>query len=908
MISTTQKKLFLIVVALMLVLTLPGCKVAPKTSSGEGDIVFPQAKSISDPTWVEIQKAITRASTGREDALAFLIYNVTISKVEYSPDGNLALVWVEMVDKSTGEILPGEPSLVIGKKSADSTWSVVLPPDANYADELQAIPDSLLSADVKEQYMPGIQTPSKAGTVYTGYRLPWARGETIRLTGSIGHVFTYKSCPSTCLYAFDFANGTEFPIAAAKAGTVKYAEWRYEDGNTSNTNYLVIEDDTTTPTTFMVYYHLAKNSIPDNLRVAGAKVYQGEYIAKANDTGASTGNHLHFHVHTNAGSVWGTSVDIVFDEVSINGGRPRLCTEAAAYPAYGSQCMPGDRYVSANGNNESPTGGLTLPANGEVITSPTLSVSGWMTDDFLVKSGQLFYKTTGSWTAVGDPITNTKFTSSINLCNAGIPNGKFQLSLQATDSGGATSSLDSAAITLDKEYSCTNEAPVCTVGEMQAGLFSAPNYQGSCQVLEVGDYPDMSALTVGDNAARSVELGSNVSLVLYSETNFGGTQELLQNGDSDLQNNGVGYGVSSVQVVSKITPPVAPTLTLPTEATSEDSVTLDWTTEDGVSTRATLTGPNSYSQSLDWQTGGEWAVGLLAAGDYTLTIEAKNLAGNTTVSQEFTIKEPEVLPVVAWNDLAVQLETNLVPLSWSVTKAEENVDHFAIQYATDGGDWTDWSTTPDAGSRDTVFTGELGHTYAFRIRGVTASGKALDWAEAAEVSTTTVAGCNNDTYEGTDPGDDVIGSAAPMTVGDVQTHNWCPVGDVDWVAFQASAGDQLRFKTSPVGANSAASEFLYDTDGTTLLGQYSPADGSSEASMDWTAPADGVYYVEYAPVNADISGTDTTYTASIEKQNTAQTTPVVCASALITALLGGGYVAVSKKVQKKKASKRPGWD
>jgi len=908
MFSTSYKKLFLILVILFLAVSLPGCKVAPETKTNEGEIVFPQAKSISDPTWRVIQQAITKAASGREDALAFLIYNVTISKVEYSPDGNLALVWVEMVDKNSGEILPGEPGLVIAKKAADGSWSVTLQPDTNFAQELMAIPDSMLSQDVKAQYMPGIQAPSKSGTVYSGYRLPWERGQTVRLTGSIGHVYTYKSCPTTCLYAFDFANGTEFPIAAAKAGTVKYAEWRYEDGNTSNTNYLVIEDTTTSPTTYMVYYHLAKNSIPDSLRVVGAKVYQGQYIAKANDTGASTGNHLHFHVHTNSGSVWGTSVDIVFDEVSINGGRPRLCSEVSAYPQFGTQCMPGDRYVSANGDNANPTGGLTLPTANSVLTSPTLSISGWMKDDFLVKSGQLYYKTTGDWTALGDPITNAKFSISMNLCQVGIPNGKFKLSLKVTDSGGATSSLDNAAITLDKEYSCSSELPVCTVGENQAGLFSAPDYQGACQLLDIGDYKNLGSLTIGDNNTRSVELGSGVSLLLYSDTSFGGTEELFQNGDNDLQNNGSGYNASSAKVVAKIIPPAAPTLTLPEEATSEDLITLKWTTEAGVSTRATLTGPNNYSQSLDWQTGGEWPVSALAAGDYTLSVEAKNLAGNTSISQEFTILKPIVLPVVAWKELPMMIESSSIPLSWSVTAGEENVDHFELQVSWDGGDWTDSSIRPGVNDRSTTFTGELAHNYTFRIRGVTSAGKAVDWEQTAQVSTTTVAGCIKDEYDNSETGDNDAANATAIELGMAQTHNWCPESDADWVSFQATKGQELVLKTAPVGKDSGASEYLYDTDGVTLLGQFTPSDGNSEASMDWTVPTDGTYFVKYSAASTTISGTDTTYTVSIEKQSTAQTTPVVCGSAAITALLASGYVVISQKTKKKKSAKRYGWD
>ena len=153
-------------------------------------------------------------------------------------------------------------------------------------------------------------------------------------------MFTYKTCPADCLYAFDFADGTEFPVLAAKGGKVKYAVWQYPDNQMEHANYLVLQDNTTTPTTFQLYYHLAQNSIPAELRVPGTVVQQGQFIANADNTGPSTGHHLHFMVHADPTSFWGTSVDIVFSDVSVNGGRPRTCAEAHYFPNYGSQCTP----------------------------------------------------------------------------------------------------------------------------------------------------------------------------------------------------------------------------------------------------------------------------------------------------------------------------------------------------------------------------------------------------------------------------------------------------------------------------------------------------------------------------------------------------------------------------------------
>jgi murein DD-endopeptidase MepM/ murein hydrolase activator NlpD len=904
---TDHRKTIFLALALVLFLGLAGCKVAPNTQVSASP-QLPQPKALSDPTWIAIDQAIQKAVSGREDVLAYMLYNVTIDRVQFSSDGTLALVWTALVDKNTGLVQSGEPGLVIAHQSGDGQWSVVLQSDATFATELQAVPDSMLSPDVKAQYMPAIQQSSKDGVVYHGYRLPWGNGQTKILTGSIGHVLTYKSCPTTCLYAFDFADGTMFPIAAAKAGVVKYAVWQYPNGNTTNPNYLVIEDDTTTPTTFMVYFHLAQNSIPANLRVAGTKVYQGEYLANADDTGESTGNHLHFMVHADPTSYWGTSVDIVFDEVTVNGGRPRTCTEAANFPEYGTECMPGDRYTSRNGDNAIPTGGLTLPEADSTITSPTLTVSGWMKDDTQVSSGQLFYKVSGDWTPIGPVLTDEKFSTQINLCDAGIPDGKFSLSLQVTDVAGKTSAVDTGLISLVKKYTCGAPPMVCTPTVGQVALYTQPDFQGNCQVLDLGEYADLASQpTVQDDQTSSVQLGSGVSLILYSDTNFGGTSELFQNGDNDLSDNPIGaQTVSSVKVVNMITPPSVPVLILPAAATSATDVTLSWVVDDGVETSANLTGPASFSQSMDWQTGSSWEVGLLPAGNYTLKVEARNLAGNTSISQDFNVSTPVALPVVTMNALPEQTNSTAIPLAWTVGSGAENIDHFEIQSRIDSGDWTDLQTQPIAGDRQAVFSAELGHSYDFRIRAVEAEGTAGDFSAAVTTDVPLI--CVLDQYEGATPSDNGLDGALPLTIGTSQTHNWCPAGDVDWVSFQATKGQVLRLTTAPVGKNSAAIEQLFDSDGITMLGENHPLDANSQASMDWTVPADGIYSIKYSPVDTQIDGTDTDYTVAVEVQSTVQTAPLVCGSVAIPVLLGGAYTLVSKSAKKKKIAKRAGWN
>jgi len=896
------------ILTLLLLIFFTSCSVLPE--EGEtGEEQLPTPKTLTNAEEIELYNLIQKSAAGREDILAFIVYHVAIDHVQFSDDDQLALVWIALVDKDSGFIQPGEPGLVIAQRTTDpaNPWQLTFQADNNFAAVLMSVPDKMMSAEEKMHYMPAVQQQDKAGTVYKGYRLPWTNGTTVRLTGSIGHVFTYKSCPSDCLYAFDFANGTMFPVRAARQGTVKYVVWKYENGNTTNANYIVLEDTTTTPTTYQVYLHLAQNTIPVELRKVGARVVQGQFLGNADDTGYSTGNHLHFHVHTNATSYWGKSVDIVFDEVTVNGGRPRLCSEAEAYPEYGDQCMPENKYVSKNNDAETPTGGITSPAAYTTVTSPTLNVTGWMKDDVGVASGQLMYTVNGDWTAIGDVQTATPFTTQIDVCQARIPDGKFFLSLVVLDKAGKYSAGTQGLTELTKSYDCPPLEPVCTPTDSQVALFSETEYQGACQILEKGEYSDMNKFDqVKADAAQSILLGSGVSALVYPDVAYGGTVELFQDGDDNLADNLIGAAnAASIKVVDRLVPPTPPTINLPAAINADTDVTASWTTEAGVKTRATITGPG-YSNSLDWQSAGEWHLGVLAEGEYSLTIEASNLAGSASVTQAFTVMAGAVPPATTMAALPQISNSTAVKLNWTVESGADGIDHFDLQWREQGGEWQNWAETLGADARQVLFWGSADKTYEFRIRAVDLIGTAESYPDAAEAMTYINLGCSDDGFEGVTPGDDESLTAAPAGTDATQTHNWCSTKDVDWVAFQALQGEGYSFVTKALSTASAARIELYDTDRTTLLGMASPSSLDGEATLDWLVPLDGIYYLKLFPADSRIGGQDTNYEFTIQQKSSVEPAALICGSTLIPALLGGGYL-VSKKVQKKKKARGVGW-
>lgn len=905
----TLKSLVRPLLIILLALIFAGCTVLPESSTNNSQQQtpqLPQPKTLTDPDEIELLSAIQTAAQGREDVLAFIIYRVTIDHVQFNRDKSLAAVWTSLVDKQTGLVQSAEPGLVIAHRSTDpaaaTKWQVTFPVDPNFAVELNSLPDSMISADARAYYMPAVQQESKAGTVYSGYLLPWTGSEMHYLTGSIGHVYTYKSCPSTCLYAFDFANGTMFPIRAAKAGTVKYVVWQYPNGNTTNANYIVLEDTTTVPTTYQVYLHLAQNSVPEELRQVGARVVQGQFIGNADDTGYSTGNHLHFHVHTNPTSYWGTSVDITFDDVKVNGGRPRTCAEASAYPQLGSQCEPGNKYISGNLDKAIPTGAITDPLPNTVVTSPMLNISGWMKDDFSLNNGQLFISTIpGQWKPVGAPLTATPFTSQLDLCAAGIPDGDFSLALQVTDKAGNLSAAGTGLTALKKQYNCAAVPPVCTPAENQAAVYSEFNFQGTCQVLDIGDYGDLDATAVKVGQVKSMIVNAGISAVLYPERNFGGQVELLQNSAASLPDaTSVGANLASMRVVSHINPPAVPELTLPATLTDNVPLNLAWNVADGSETTSHLSGPNGFDVNLDWQTGNSWQMGPLAAGDYQWTVTSRNLAGTASASQDFSITTASVPPVTQMQALPEVSQSTVIPLQWQVTAGVDRVDHFELQYRVDGGDWNNVDPNPAGTARQANFTGESGRTYEFRIRAVAADNISENFPDAAQAVTRVadMSVCQPDLYEGAS-GDGSFASASPLVVGDTQEHTWCPAGDTDWVIFEAKAGEKLQVTTEPLTAGSAASVTLYDVDGSTVLGSVQPADQSSGTSLDWTVPVDGTYALSLSPSNPAAVGTDARYKVSVQTKGTIEPAPLICGGVTIPAALAGLYV-VAKQMKKKR--------
>jgi len=891
--------------------------------------VRPQAHSISpansptpfsDPRIQTIDKALQEAIARHKDVIAFLIYQVRIHQVDFSEDGRLALVWLELIEPESGQIVPAEAGLAIAKLQDDQSWQIILQSDPTWTEELNQVPDNMLSAELKQRYLPGEQAVPKEHLVFSGYKLPWEGGLSKRVSGSIGHVFTYKTCPSTCLYAFDFADGTMFPVLAAKGGRVKYAVWRYPNDTHKNANFLVLEDTSTHPTTYQIYYHLAQDSIPPALRIPGAEVLQGQFIGVADNTGPSTGHHLHFMVHTNPGGYWGTSVDITFDEVAVNGGRPRTCEEAKLFPQFGAQCQSGNLYTSDNGDHERPTGGIDQPAQNAVITSRNLVVSGWAKDDGKGASIQPIITWDGNWQTIGSPIKSDHFKVNLDLCKFGVPDGIFFVALRIADDSGKTSNGPAGMTALTKQYECNptptpsntplptqtatatltpSPTPVrCQPASNQVGIFAGPDFSGPCKLLKIGEYRQPASFgKIGDNNLESIKVGSGVVAILYPEPDLQGQKEILLQDAPNLSNHPIGKDQVSSLIVRKRPPlPAPPQAMQMVKDPGTNLVTLSWQKGSGaVEFHSELNGPQGLNQSMEWQKSTTWQPGVLPPGSYTWTVWARNLVGESQASLEFTIETPSLPPVAHLQSLPAELEMTTILLKWVVEEYGQEIQTFNIQYNQDRKGWQDWSKALEGKLRQAWFVGQAGSSYQFRIRAVDITGNVGAFSDQAEAATHISLDCQKDAFE--DDDGPVTSRATPIEVNQSQQHNLCGFNDQDWLLFPAKVGRTYHIRTDPLGNGVAVTIQLYSGDGRKLLGEEKPASLGQPAELSWNAPADAVYAVRLSGLQSGLSGTQARYQVKIDEVVKIYPQAVLCSSLLLPLVWGmvKGYQKLRRK-------------
>lgn len=610
----------------------------------------------------------------------------TIYKTEIASNGTQALVYLALVDLETGTVLPTEPLLVLAERrgedgsfSTDGVWQFTTTTNPDWQTKVDDLPESLLSSSEKEELgISSVDAGIQSAQTFGGYLLPWKGGLTKYLSQGPNHATC--NTPSDCNHAWDFYDGTMFELRAAKGGTVYsfkdscptvYGTYTNPGDNPEKlcTNYIVLKDVSTTPATYQIYLHIAQASIPSKLRTKGTAVQQGDVIGNVDNNGYSTGHHLHFMVTTNISCgayCWGASVPITFRDVSINwdsttqGGFP--CTKSAFQAGYCREYASG--YKSGNAGGIPPTGGLTLPAAGSTTSSSTLQVGGYGSDDRGVAKMQVIASTGSGWTEVGAAQTSNPFTTTINLCDAGISSGAVSLALRVWDiDGNVSEGLLGLRQVLNAASCPAGSVPLSASipSSSQVTLFSEPNYSGNYIKLDVNveGYKAPELYPINDDDAASILIGTGVQAVLcgnYSASGLSDCAETLTADDPYLGDQRVGLNnLSGIKVETRVTgaPDIPTELNAVNEvgqsAKSTDSLLFGWVP----SARAV-----AYQLILQKKVGSDYQTVLttdwlpvpgwsppssdLEMTVYRFGVKAKNVSGNESpieYSSDFTLQK-----------------------------------------------------------------------------------------------------------------------------------------------------------------------------------------------------------------------------------------------------------------------------
>ena len=609
-----------------------------------------------------IQDAVDQALVASAlEIPALQMYQWGVDSIHPALDGQSAAVWLAPIDPETGDLLATEPAVLVAQRGAEGAWEVIFPGDTRWVSAMQTLPEDLRSdtalstvlEDLPDEQVAAAEASSSAAI--GGFLLPWRGGLTKTLVGSISHFLGYHSCDEAhCRYAYDFADGTMFELRASRGGTVKGWRDTCSNGATDCTNYIAIEDRSTA--TIQIYLHLAYDSIPDALKSSGTSVMQGQFIGNVDDTGYSTGHHLHFMVVPTSSAYnfnywWGYSTNIKFNEISINGGQPRTCAEARDWPQYGTECQ--DRYTSQNWGTNPPTGAITTPSADTTLTDSSLSVAGYGTDSSGVATISLAVNFDGTWREIeGSQQSSANYNGTVDVCSAGIPNGPFSLGLYIWDNEGNRTPTPVGVRNLVNNAECTPPPPACKPSSTQVAIYELPGYQGVCQTFGIGSFEKTDLPAALQQGFQSIQVGSSVTAVVYDHDSFGRRRQSYTADNANLADDLLGSfsfdgNGRSLKVVDRSTALSGITLSTPFTTSgvtlkTTDSITLDWSGGDGATKFSSLlTYPDgTTTKSLSSQNNTMWSIGSLSQpGTYTWSVTgtnpwSKTVSANTTFTVE----------------------------------------------------------------------------------------------------------------------------------------------------------------------------------------------------------------------------------------------------------------------------------
>ena len=209
-------------------------------------------------------------------------------------------------------------------------------------------------------------------------------------------------------------------------------------------------------------------------------------------------------------------------------------------------------------------------------------------------------------------------------------------------------------------------------------------------------------------------------------------------------------------------------------------------------------------------------------------------------------------------------DSTAVSLRWDAASAGAGISSFELQWRTEPGVWDTANTLTFPGSqRSAWFVGQLGASYAFRLRALDSNGQPEPWPanDAAETSSVMPAACSPDAFEP----DDVPAQARPLTLGELAQGSLCGPGNPDWFRVEfLNPGDFWVLANSQNGGAAVNITITLD-DGSTILASAQAAGPGQPARILLRSLAPGSYDIKVEPWVPDLAGTGAVYGIAVSE-------------------------------------------
>lgn len=380
-----------------------------------------------------------------------------------------------------------------------------------------------------------------------------------------------------------------------------------------------------------------------------------------------------------------------------------------------SYSTSGKKFIHSCGSTSDttpPDGDYTSPSNGATITSRTVHMAAWATDNASgVRWVRFNAMWNGEWRTVFED-SSSPYEFDWDLCNSGVPDGDVEISLHIQDNSNNNFYLSDKHPNphITKNYNCSPPPPSCNPTADQVALYVDANYSGNCVVKNIGQYSNPSAIGLPNDSISSIKVGGNVRAILCRDDNYGGVCETFYGDDPDLSNNSIGNDqVSSAKVEQRASLPAAPTLLSPEnyETFNEGQVIYLYWSATGNEYEGEVWGGPGGTLTFGPQVGEWYVLGSQWAGyAYSWHIKAWNSAGPSPWSDT---KIFIVRPATPTDLTAQVMSCSQINLTWADNSGSEEgyrIYRDDVEVGQVGADITSY--------QDNNLSGDSSYTYYVR--------------------------------------------------------------------------------------------------------------------------------------------------------------------------------------------------